>query len=163
MKQGPEPLTRIGIVGLLVGGVTICAAAQSPAPSRVWSVGPLTKPEQVMGFTVGTDGTTLAGPHIDSQTSSTFSATRSVVFVGDRLALASKIGMRQVPDAKIPVQVYQLLSLDIQTGHVKDNREVTAFGRLMHRKKQTVVNRPFHALSRKADFECYAILQLVRL
>jgi hypothetical protein len=131
MKQSPEPLTRIGLVVLLIGGVAICAAAQSlPVPSRVWSVGPLTKPEQVMGFTVGTDGTTLAGPHIDSQTSSTYSATRSVVFVGDRLALASKIGMRQIPDAKIPAQVYQLLSLDIQTGHVKDKREITAFGSL---------------------------------
>jgi hypothetical protein len=131
MKQDPEPLTRIGLVVLLIGGVAICAVAQSlPIPSRVWSVGPLTKPEQVMGFTVGTGGTTLAGPHIDSQTSSTYSATRSVVFVGDRLALASKIGMRQVPDAKIPAQVYQLLSLDIQTGHVKDNREITAFGSL---------------------------------
>ena len=48
----------------------------------------------------------------------------------DRIVLASKIGMRQVPDAKIPVQVYQLLSLDTQTGHVKDRREIIAFGSL---------------------------------
>ena len=44
--------------------------------------------------------------------------------------LASKIGMRQLPEAKIPAQVYQLLSLDTQTGHVKDSREILAFGSL---------------------------------
>jgi hypothetical protein len=130
MRPSPEPLIRIGLAVLLVG-VAICAAAQRPpAPSRVWTVGPLTKAEQVMGFVVGTGGTTLTGPHIDSQTGSTYAATRSVVFVGDRLVLASKIGMRQVPDAKIPVQVYQILSLDTQTGQVKDKREITAFGSL---------------------------------
>ncbi len=123
-------LTRIGLGVLLIGGATICAAQSLPAPSRVWSVGPLTKGEQVMGFAVGSGGTTLAGPHIDSQTGSIFAATRSVAFAGDRIVLASKIGMRQVPEAKIPVGVYQLLSLDAQTGHVKDSREITAFGSL---------------------------------
>jgi hypothetical protein len=83
-----------------------------------------------MRFSVGAGGTTLTGPNIDSQTGSIFAATRSIVFVGDRLVLASKIGMRQGPDAKIPIQVYQLLSLDIQSGHVKDKREITAFGSL---------------------------------
>ena len=85
----------------------------------MWSIGPLTKGEQGMGFAVGAGGTTLRGPHIDSQTGSIFAATRSVVFVGDRLVLASKIGMRQLPEAKIPAQVYQLLSLDTQTGQVE--------------------------------------------
>jgi hypothetical protein len=84
-----------------------------------------------MGFAVGASGgTTLTGPHIDSQTASIFAATRSVVFVGDRLVLASKIGMRQIPEAKVPAQVYQLLSLDTQTGQVKETREITAFGSL---------------------------------
>ncbi len=107
------------------------APAQNvPEPSRVWSVGPLTKAEQVMSFAVGNSGTTLSGPHIDSQTSSIYAATRSVVFVGDRLVLASKVGMRQVHEARIPVQVYQLLSLDAQTGRVKEKREITAFGSL---------------------------------
>jgi hypothetical protein len=131
MKLSPEPLTRIGLAALLVGAVAIYAPAQHfPSPSRVWSVGPLTKPEQVMGFAVGTGGTTLTGAHTDSQTGSIYAATRSVVFVGDRLVLASKIGMRQVPDAKIPVQVYQPLSLDTQTGQIKEKREITAFGSL---------------------------------
>ena len=126
-----KPLRRIGLGVLLVAGTSIiCAAQHLPAPSRVWSVGPLTKGEQVMGFAVGTSGTTFTGPHIDSQTASIFAATRSVVFVGDRLVLASKIGMRQVPDAKIPAQVYQLLSLDTQNGQVKESREITAFGSL---------------------------------
>jgi hypothetical protein len=129
MRLNPERLVRIGLAALLLG-VVICAAAQPSAPSLAWSVGPLTKAEQVMGFVVGTGGTKLAGPHIDSQTGSIYAATRSVVFVADRLVLASKIGIRQVPDAKIPVQVYQLLSLDARTGQVKDKREVTAFGSL---------------------------------
>ena len=52
----------------------------------MWSIGPLTKGEQVMGFAVGaSSGTTFTGPHIDSQTGSIFAATRSIVFVGDRL------------------------------------------------------------------------------
>jgi hypothetical protein len=131
MKLGLEPFARIGLTVLLVGAVAMYAPAQNlPASSRMWSVGPLTNAEQVMGFSVGAGGTTLTGPHIDSQTSSIYAATRSVVFVGDRLVLTSKIGMRQVPDAKLPVQVYQLLSLDTQTGHVRDKREITAFGSL---------------------------------
>jgi hypothetical protein len=131
MKLGPEPLARIGLGVLLVGGAAICAAQSVSVPSRVWSVGPLTKGEQVMGIAVGTTGgTRFTGPHIDSQTASIYAATRSVAFAGDRLVLASKIGMRQVPEAKIPALVYQLLSLDAQTGHVKDSREITAFGSL---------------------------------
>jgi len=129
-KRRPQPFTRIGLGVLLVGAAAICGAQRLSAPSRVWSVGPLTKAEQVMGFAVGAGGTTLSGPHIDSQTGSIFAAARSVVFVGDRLVLASKIGMRQLPEAKIPAQVYELLSLDTQTGQVKDSREILAFGSL---------------------------------
>ncbi len=38
--------------------------------------------------------------------------------------------MRQLPDAKIPARVYELLSLDTHTGQVKDSREILAFGSL---------------------------------
>lgn len=130
MNLSPQTLRRIGLGVLLIGVSAICAAQIFSAPSRVWSVGPLTKGEQVMGFAVGGGSTTFTGPHIDSQTGSIFAATRSVVFAGDRLVLASKIGTRQIPEAKIPVHVYQLLSLDAQTGHVKASREITAFGSL---------------------------------
>jgi hypothetical protein len=104
------------------------ASGAGQAPSRVWSVGPLTKGEQVMGFAVSTSGgTTLTGPHLDSQTSSTFTATRGVVFAGDRIVLISKVGMRHVPGHNIPAHVYKLLSLDLKTGEVRDTREITAF------------------------------------
>jgi hypothetical protein len=104
------------------------ASGAGQAPSRVWSVGPLTKGEQVMRFAVSTSGgTTLTGLHLDSQTSSTFTATRGVVFAGDRIVLISKVGMRQVPGRNIPAHVYKLLSLDLKTGEVKDTREITAF------------------------------------
>jgi hypothetical protein len=119
----------IGSLAALVLGATVFAQ-NLPSAARLWSVGPLTKSEPVMGIAFGSGGATVTGPYEDSQTSSIYAATRSVVFVGDRLVLASKVGMRQVPEAKIPVQVYQLLSLDTQTGRVKEKREITAFGSL---------------------------------
>ncbi len=104
------------------------APSAAQAPSRVWSIGPLTKGEQVMGFAVSTSGgTTLTGPHLDSQTSSIFTATRGVVFAGDRIVVISKTGMRQVAGHNIPAHVYKLLSLDIKTGQAKDTQEITAF------------------------------------
>src|ERR1035438_5322484 len=73
------------------------------APSRVWSIGPLTKGEQVMGFAVSTSGgTMLTGLHLDSQTGSIFTATRGVVFAGDRIVVISKTGMRQTAGHAIP-------------------------------------------------------------
>jgi len=81
-----------------------------------------------MGFSVSTSGgATLTGPHLDSQTSSIFTATRGVVFAGDRIVAISKTGTRQVSGHNTPAQVYELLSLDIKTGQVKDTREITAF------------------------------------
>ena len=104
------------------------ASGADQAPSLVWSIGPLTKGEQVMGFAVSTSGeTTLTGPHLDSQTSSIFTATRGVIFAGDRIVLISKVGLRQVPGHNVPAHVYKLLSLDLKTGQVKDTREITAF------------------------------------
>ena len=73
-------------------------------------------------------GQRFSGPHIDSQTGSIFSATRSVVFAGDRIVLASMVGMRKVEGAPVPEEVYQLLSLDAQTGEVKGSREFVDFG-----------------------------------
>jgi hypothetical protein len=64
---------------------------------------------------------------LDSQSSSIFTATRGVVFAGDRIVLISKGGMRQVPGHNIPAHVYKLLSLDPKTGEVKDTREISAF------------------------------------
>ena len=94
----------ISCVGCFVALGASSYAKKSSTATRLWSVGPLTKSEPVMGFAFGSGGATITGPHEDSQTSSIYAATRSVVFVGDRLVLASKVGMRQVPEAKIPVQ-----------------------------------------------------------
>ena len=76
---------------------------------------------------MGPNGVTFTGAHADTQTGSTFIATRGIVFAGDRIVLASMVGMRKVDGAKIPEQVYQLLSLDTVTGQVKDTREFPAF------------------------------------
>ena len=114
---------------LLVALSTALAIAQkTQAPVRVWSVGPLTKSEPVMGVSFGSGGATFTGPHTDSQTRSTFAATRSVVFAGDRIVIESMIGMKKVEGAQTLAEVYQVLSLDAQTGKVKDKREFTAFG-----------------------------------
>ena len=113
---------------LLQGSVAFSAAQGLPTPTRVWSVGPLTKSEPVMSITLGAGGSTVAGPHIDSQTQSIFLATRGVVFAGDRVVLASRVGDRRIEGTERPITVYQLLSLDAQTGVVKDSRELVDFG-----------------------------------
>jgi len=115
---------------LLLAPVAVAFAQKMPVPARVWSAGPLTKSEPVMGFAIGSGGATFAGPHPDTQTRSIFAATRSVVFAGDRIVLASMVGMRKVEAAQSREEVYQLLSLDAQTGEVKDTREISAFGSL---------------------------------
>jgi hypothetical protein len=83
-----------------------------------------------MGVSFGAGGPTFTGPRVDSQTRSIFSATRSVGFAGDRIVLASMTGMRKVEGAQAPASAYLLLSLDRQTGEVKDTKEITAFGSL---------------------------------
>jgi hypothetical protein len=119
----------IGGLAALVLGASVFAQNLPPA-TRLWSVGPLTKSEPVMGIAFGGGGATVTGPHVDSQTSSIFAATRSVVFAGDRVVLASNVGMRRVDGAQAPEHVYRLLSLDSNTGEVKDSREFLAFGSL---------------------------------
>ncbi|MGA9883055.1 MAG: hypothetical protein WBQ34_04965 [Candidatus Acidiferrales bacterium] len=83
-----------------------------------------------MGIAFGAKGTTVTGPYVDSQTESIFAATRSVVFAGTRIVLASQVGMRKVAGAAVPASVYELLSLDTKTGEVKNERQVLAFGSL---------------------------------
>jgi hypothetical protein len=80
-----------------------------------------------MSFALGAGRATFTGPHVYSQTGSVFSATRSVVFAGDRIVLMSR-EMRRVEGARVPVEVHQLFSLDAQTGEVKDTREIDAIG-----------------------------------
>ncbi len=124
-------LQRSGRVALsLIASVGFAFAQKLPSPTRVWSVGPLTKSEPVMGIAFGAAGGRVTGPHVDSQTGSIFAATRSVAFAGDRIVLASRVGMRKVEGAPMPANVYQLLSLDATTGKVKDTREILAFASL---------------------------------
>lgn len=115
---------------LIFISVAIGLAQKLPPPTRLWSVGPLTKSEPVMGIAFGGGGATVTGPHVDSQTGSIFAATRSVAFAGDRIVIASMVGMRKVEGAQVPAQVYQLLSLDAKTGAVADAREILAFASL---------------------------------
>ena len=83
------------------------------------------------GVTFDAGGASISDLHLDSQTDSTFAATRSVVFAGNRIVIASRVGMRRVEGAQISATVYQVLALDAQTGEVKDTREFLAFGSLM--------------------------------
>src|SRR6266481_4089479 len=128
VKPCLQSVRHFGIVTVFLLGPAIIGFAQElPSPTPMWSVGPLTKGEPVMGVAFGAKGATFSGPRVDSQTGSIFSATRSIAFAGDRIVLVSKIGMRKVEGAQIPGTVYQILSLDAQTGKVKDSREVLAF------------------------------------
>jgi hypothetical protein len=113
---------------LLMASAGVVFAQEMSPPRRMWSVGPLTKSEPVMGIAFGAKGATVTAPRVDSQTGSIFAATRSVVFAGDRIVLASMVGMRKVEGAQVPEQVYQLLSLDANTGEVKDSRDFVNFG-----------------------------------
>lgn len=119
-----------GVVLLLLAPASLVFARKLPPPTRVWSVGPLTKANIVMGISFGARGATITGPHVDSQTGSSFTATRSVAFAGDRIVLASKVGERSVEGAHVPEDIYELLSLDAKTGEVKETRQVTAFASL---------------------------------
>lgn len=120
-----------GVVLLMMAVLATGYAQKLPKPTRLWSVGSLTKSEPVMGVTLGPQGATFTSPHVDSQTGSTFAATRSVAFARDRIVLVSMTGMRKVKGAQVPESIYQVLSLDAKTGKVKDTREFPAFGSLM--------------------------------
>jgi hypothetical protein len=113
---------------LLLASVAVGSAQEMPQPTRLWSVGPLTKSEPVTGITFGAGGATVTPPHVDSQTGSIFASTRSVVFAGDRIVVASMVGMRRVEGSQATEQVYQLLSLDANTGEVKNSRDFIGFG-----------------------------------
>ena len=115
---------------MLLGSVATCFAQKLPKARRVWSVEPLATSQPVAGIGFGREAKSPTRPRVDTQTGSVFSATRSVVFAGDRIVIQSNVGMRNVEGAKVPEQVYQLLSLDVETGEVKDRREISTFGSL---------------------------------
>ena len=131
MRYTSKSLKHVERAALLIFLAAAIGFAQKlPSPTRLWSVGPLTQSEPVMGIAFGGGGATVTGSHVDSQTGSIFAATRSVAFAGDRIVVASMVGMRKVEGAQVPAQVYQLLSLDAKTGAVKDTREILAFASL---------------------------------
>jgi hypothetical protein len=131
VKSCLHSVKRFGLGALLLlAWIAIGLAQKLPPPTRVWSVGPLTKSEPVMGIAFGAGGATATAPHVDTQTGSIFAATRSVVFAGDRIVLASRVEMRRVEGSQNPAAVYQLLSLDAKSGKVRNTREILAFGSL---------------------------------
>jgi|ERR1700733_8896276 len=132
MKTSARNLPKgLGLVApLLIASILATASQGSPSATRLWSVGPLTKSEPVMGISFGANGPTTTAPHVDSQTSSTFAATRSIAFVGDRIVIASMLGMEKSEGAKVPRLVYKLLSLDVKSGAVKDTREILVYASL---------------------------------
>ncbi len=116
--------SRCGLATLLFAAFIGVAAAQKvPEAKKVWTVGPLVKPQTVGSFSIGAGGVALGGMHTDTQTASTFAATRSVVFAGDRIVVSASLGMRTLEGWPTPVRVCQLISLDTQTGAVKDQRD----------------------------------------
>lgn len=121
-----KPFPRAAAFVVLCAAV--CVAQKMPKTTRIWSVGPLTQSARTMGITLGTKGARLNGPLVSPETGSVFAATRSIAFAGERVVLASMVGLRNIEGAQIPESVYDLISLDARTGEVKDRREVQAFG-----------------------------------
>lgn len=111
-----------GVVLLLAAVVASGFSQNLARPTRLWSVGPLSKSDPAMGVAFGPQGATFTGLQVDSQTGSIFAATRSVVFAGDRIVLAFRA------HTQVPKQDYELLSLDAKTGAIKDSREIADFG-----------------------------------
>jgi hypothetical protein len=131
MKMNSLPSRSAISASLLLAAFSWHLAAQKlPEPTKLWTVGPLTKPVTVGGVSFGPGGAQFSGLHEDTQTQSIYAATRSMAFAGDRIVLASRTGARQIEGAAVPASVYRLLSLDAQTGEVKDTREILAFGSL---------------------------------
>lgn len=96
IESQPPRRFLLGLTLLLVAAAPVVLAQKLPMATRIWSVGPLTKGEPVMGVAFGPGGPTVTGPHVDSQTGSIYAATHSVAFAGDRVVVASRIGMRKV-------------------------------------------------------------------
>ena len=115
-------LVAVGLATVMAG---VGAAQKLVEGKQLWSVGPLIKPQTVGSVAFGNGGATFSGMHVDSQTGSTFAATRSVVFVGDRIVVAASLGMLTVVGRPTPVRMCELLSLDAQTGVVKDRRDIS--------------------------------------
>jgi hypothetical protein len=112
---------------------TMVCGQTLPQSQRLWSIGPITIPDSgpaPIGITFGPGGARITGPEANPQTRSIFSATRSVVFAGDRIVLAVMGGMRRIEGAQNPASVYRVFSLDAKTGLVKDSKEYLAFGSL---------------------------------
>lgn len=118
---------RLPRSALFAACIALLFAAKMPQAIRIWSVGPLTGSESVMGIATGSGGATVSGPRLDTQTGSVFNATRSVVFAGDRIVLVSHVGRRAVEGRQGMEDVYQLLSLDTGTGRVENTRGMTVF------------------------------------
>ena len=86
-----------------------------PQPVRVWSIGPLVQ--------------RVASSSALSASTAPLAATRSMVFAGDRIVLASRSDKQ--PEAATASQTaFQLISLDAETGAVKDTREITSSSHL---------------------------------
>lgn len=119
------------VILLLIVPVRFYFAQTIPPATRLWSAGPLTRLQPVAGIAFGSQGARLSGPHGDPRTASIFSATRSIAFAGDRIVLASLFRMQNVDGGKVPVQLYELLSLDVKNGEVKNSRTIPTFSPLV--------------------------------
>lgn len=111
---------------LVLGPAALSFGQELPKATRLWTVGPLAKSEVVTGsVTFGPGGAKFTNMRtvVDSQTGLDFLATTSVVFVSDRIVLASRAGTRNVEGRLARETVYEVFSLDAQTGEVRDRRD----------------------------------------
>lgn len=114
---------------LLVTALAGSGPAQSPAkPTRLWSAGPFSTNPPTVPVSLTPKEALLSGPPLALiQTGSSFAATRSIVFSGDRIVFAADRGTRQTGNGA-PVSVMELISLDAKTGAIKNTRELLDFG-----------------------------------
>jgi hypothetical protein len=107
-----KKLSRIRSLARLSAFCFISAAVVNcQQPVRVWSIGPLVE--------------SSAPSSALSASTAALAPTRSIVFAGDRIVLAFKSG-KQAGNAATSQRAFQLISLDAQTGSIKDTRAIAS-------------------------------------
>jgi hypothetical protein len=110
----------IASVGLLSSSAI--HGQQKAPPVRLWDVGPLVRATSVPEVTFGTRRANFTSPRVSSQTSSTFAATRRVIFSGDRVVALVLTETRNAEDSQIPLPSCELFSIEIKSGQIKESR-----------------------------------------
>src|SRR5580658_10803919 len=118
MQQDSRQARRSGNRAAILAWCLMVCCAGTTAQTIQWSVGPLASDVQSASLEFGSNG---AGSHAGTPPDSVFAATRRIAFAADRVIVAVRLSS----DASNPG--WRLLSLDLKTGAVRDQRDLANF------------------------------------